>query len=78
MKDIPYASAVGSLMYAHVWSRHSICHWETWHIIDQSWDWSVEDCQEVNGISIEDQELHAYLLEIWSVVTGWIHIFRIC
>jgi len=28
-------------------SRYSICRWETWQILDQSWDWSLEDCQEV-------------------------------
>jgi len=35
-------------------SRHSIHHWEIWQILDQSWDWSLEDCQEDNAIFTED------------------------
>ena len=44
--------------------RHSIYRWETWQKLDQSWDWSLEDYQEGNAISMKDYKKSDQLQQI--------------
>lgn len=76
MQKIPYASAVGSLMYAQVCTRPDIAYivggWVIRQIFKQSRNGSLESSQKSYEVFEENKVLYAHIQEVRSVGDHWV------
>jgi len=68
MQKIPYALAIGSLMYAQVcMRRYSIHSWGIRQIFKQSRNGSLESSQKSYKVFEENKVLYAHIQEVRSI-----------
>ena len=71
MQKIPYASAIGSLMYAQVCTRPDIAYivggWVIRQIFKQSRNGSLESSQKSYEVFEENKVLYAHIQEVRSI-----------